>query len=259
MKGICLIHLGHGFGDALMLAHLTNIVNDNGFKAVFKRRYIVRGLVDVPLYNPVEHKGYRKIAQNAFSSLDITHDTPVILKFLEKISRITGNRIEFKPEIHNHIPVVFYDIPKTSSVDVIICSRTGKWTPYKVWPHFKELKKLLKKEGITYFDMHRGKALGIVLLNYVKRAKVYLGLDTGASHYVSRFANGKGLIIQSGYSLFRSWAYPYAYEEIVYDVPCSPCMINWKDMKRGVECQNNHECMNLITPREVLDRILNML
>lgn len=261
IEGINFIWTGRGFGNALILAHLTKIVNDNGIKAVFKEHKRVVGLVDVPLYDHEKHSGYFKHTYKMYTNLYETEDfLPCTLEYLKNVSELVGREMKFERSEHNYVPVIFYDMPETPIVDVVMWTRTGSWSPYRNWPYFEELKKLFNEEGITYIDARTEGVHSIELLNYVKRCKLYLGLDTGPSHYVSKFANWKTLIIQSGFSPFSFWAYAYEYDVINHDVPCQHCWINKEDMKRrGVVCQNEWSCITPITAEIVLEKVLRML
>ena len=90
---------------------------------------------------------------------------------------------------------------------------------------------------------------------------MYLGLDTGTSHYVSKFANGKALIIQAGFNLFNWWAYTYDYDMITAEVKCSlrPCFLNMKYIKKGEGCPYDVRCMKQITVKKVFYEVRKRL
>jgi hypothetical protein len=130
-----------------------------------------------------------------------------------------------------------------------------------MWPRLNRFKKILRQEGVSFIDLDRKGILGIECLNYVKKAKVYIGLDTGMSHYVSKFANGKTLALNGGFAAFDFWAYLYDYQCIeVPSVPCRPCYINKREIKSGERfCDKRNMCMREIEPglvfREVVKRL----
>ena len=162
----------------------------------------------------------------------------------------------------NYIPVKYYEIPEVRQVDVVFNKNTGPYTPYKKWPYFDELCKLFDQHKITHINLDRDwrETYGIKCLNYVRKAKVYLGLDTGMSHYVSRFANGKALIIQGGFNYFERWSWLYDYEAIqIEDMPCRPCRILKKDVKQGNKCPYDNRCMKEIDPQWVFDKVCERL
>ena len=127
---------------------------------------------------------------------------------------------------------------------------TGYWTVNKNYPYFPQLKELFEKKNITYIDLDEHKIRNVEALNYIKKCKVYLGLDTGMSNYASAFANGKGYILQSGFNSPNFWSI-YDYEYIMNLQPCSSCFLR-------KSCPNNNVCME-IPPEEVLNRIKNRL
>ena len=80
------------------------------------------------------------------------------------------------------------------------------------------------------------------------------------AHYVSRFANGKAMILNGGFVTFNFWANLYDYEHIhVEDVPCRPCYLNYLDVENGKGCEYNNRCMGEITVDMVLSRIRERL
>jgi hypothetical protein len=154
------------------------------------------------------------------------------------------------------VPVIYNDIQNVPTVDVVMCTQTGNWTPYRQWPYFDELKELFKKEDITYIDLNEEGIFSVKLLNYVNRCKLYLGLDTGTSHYVSQFANNKALIIQGGYVTFDFVFHAYHYDHIqIEEMPCSPCFINKNHIERNEGCEFNHKCMMNLSSEVVFEEV----
>lgn len=254
-KGFCLSwDGGEGFGEPLVASLMTNILNDNGVKAVFKVRKSVKNLVDCSLYNPdnEEHRTYQR-----FSWKYILSKEPIILQQIKQFEILTRKKLEIT---RGHIPVKFHDMPEIPSVDIAMCTESSTWTPYRNWPYFEKLKQLFDKEKISYVDLNAEKIYSIKCLNYIKKCKLYLGLETGMSHYVSRFANGKTLILQGGFSEFKFWAYLYNYSYLqINDIPCRPCFINRRDIKKSRDCKYNHRCMKEINAKQVFDKIIWLL
>lgn len=264
LKGICFRWPGTGFGNSLVLALLTKISNDNGINAVLYEHRTVRGLVDVPLYdwrNPEHNSYYHHTWTDGIKNTTDNKNCnePSLVQYIHDIERRTGKLIHLDPEEHSYIPVTFYDIPETPSVDITMCTKSGRWTPYRNWPYFKQLKQKFNEVGITYCDLHAEKKFNIECLNYVKKSKLYLGLDTGMSHYVSKFANGKALIIQSGFNPFDSWSYPYNYDRIKSIVPCCPCFLDKNEIQEGNKCIRDHICMTSVTVDKVFNKVLRWL
>lgn len=261
VNGIKFIWVGRGFGNALILAHLTKICNDNKIEAVFSDHRKTKGLVDVPLYNPEVHKNYFSHTwmgiRNTYKRKNC--DLPVIIQYVRNIEKLTGSKIKLSDD-HNYIPVTFHIIPDTPAFDVVMNTKTGPWAPYRDWPYFTELKKLFKADGISFIDLNANKIFDHKCLNYVKNAKLYLGLETGMSHYVSQFANGKALILQSGFCPFIYWAYPYDYNCLKVNIDCErrPCFINRDDISKGIRC-DSISCMKQMTAEMVFNAVKKRL
>ena len=242
---------GSGFGEQLMLARVVAILNDNGVKVFLKEKKKVAGLVDCPKLS----SGYK----SHFWYYDIKDRNPMVVQHIRHYEEVFGRRIEITRDC---IPTVFYDVD-TPTYDVVIHGSSGSWSSYRVWPYFDELEKMLEKNKVSFIRIDDrkkyGRIGGVKFLNYVKRAKLYLGLETGPSHYVSDIGRGKTLIIQSGFSDFDFWAYMYKFDHLKVDVPCSPCFLNKHDVYEGSGCQYNHRCMREISPQTVFNKIMEMI
>lgn len=254
--------MGKGFGNALILAHLTKILVDNGIDAVFNHKRKTRGLVDVPILDPNDNK--KRIVFNGVLSSDSktkVAEEPVMMYYIREFRKMTGKNIEFDRKRHNFVPVLFHEIDSTKRIDVALCTKTGTWTPYRDWLYFDELKEMLHSSGISYIDLNNPAILSNDCLNVVAKSKVYVGLDTGTSHYVSKFANRKGLIIQGGFNPFFYWAWQYEYEPIVTSVECPyrPCFINRYDIYNGIVCDQEVSCINKISVKQVFNKIVEKL
>jgi len=258
---VCLKWRGTGFGNALIMAHLTRILNDNGINAVYGGHFKTDGLVDVPLWTK-ENKNcfvyYKGFPSTYYVKV---YDEPVITMYLRDLSTIINVKLAFNRDIHNHVPIIYEDMPNIPYIDVVMNTKTGPWAPCRDWPHFSELKKLLDMENISYIDLNLENKMSIECLNYVNKSKLYLGLETGMSHYVSKYANGKTIILQGGFAPFYYWAYPYNYDYITATVTCKyrPCGMDRKMMLNGVNCLSNYACMSEITPEVVLEAILRRI
>jgi hypothetical protein len=252
---------GRGFGNPLMLAHLTKILVDNGIDAVFNHKRKTFGLVDVPILDQNDNKK-RIVFNGALPSNFKTKvaEEPAMMYYIRDFRRMTGKYIEFDRKRHNFVPVLFHETDSIKGADVALCTKTGKWAPYRDWPYFDELKDMLHSSGISYIDLNTPlRILSNDCLNVVAKSKVYVGLDTGTSHYVSKFANRKGLIIQGGFNPFFFWAWQYEYEPIVTSVECPyrPCFITKYDMYSGMVC--SAPCISGISVKQVFDRIVEKL
>jgi len=243
------------FGDCLLSGYLTAILRDNGIPAYNYSR--IRNLLDVPSLSEEMKQTHPNICWHPIQYAPRKDKGPFILQMIENFKIMTNISMDIKINI-NYIPVVYHDIPNVSSFDVTICSMSSGFSIYRHWPYFPELKRLLRKEGFSYFDLNENCVLDIELLNYVKKSRLYVGIDTGASHYVSQVANGKALILQSGHSNFRDWC-SYDFEEISFKTPCRRCFLNISDDNRNNGCKEYHVCMRNLYPEVVFKRIKDRL
>jgi hypothetical protein len=260
-SGICYKWGGSGFGNNLILAHVVKILNDNGINAVLHNHRRIDGLLDVPIYNPEIHKDYLFHNGQTPNSTKVKNiDEPFIMQHIRMAEDIFEKRIYFDREKHNHIPVLFKEVEGIQKVDVVLATKSSPWGPVRDWKYFKELKAELIKNNLTYIDLNESFIYGNDCLTYVKKCKVYVGVETGTSHYVSKFANGKGLIIQSGFAPFYVWAFPYDYKPIVANVDCvfRPCFLDKKRLEEGNTCPFNERCINNITVDMVMKEILKL-
>ncbi len=247
-----ILYSGRAFGDNLISVLFTAVLCDNGFDAVLNNPDVY-DLVDCQV--PCSSKAWRRTIfecrrQNR-TGLDTDKKYNIITDLIREFS--LKFNISKKIEIRrNHIPVRFQEIELVPACNVVMVTETGHWSPYRNWPYFNELKALLSKSKIDFFDLSENRIRNIEFLNYIKKAKVFVGLETGASHYASKFANGKSIIIQSGYCDFDYWAGLYDYEHIQHSVECSPC---W--LREG--CPYDHKCMKEIKPEYVFQKILKKL
>lgn len=237
----------NGFGDKLLAATFTLILNDHGIRAVLDDN-MIRDLVRCPIFRPGVDKDAIHYEFN-YSPENERYPGGIMRRALDKFAarfRLAPLQVTRKT-----VGVQYQDMPEVPSVDVVLCSRTGDWTPYRNWPYFQELKNALKERGISYCDLSEERTRGIECLNYISKSKLYLGLETGMSHYASSIAGGKALVIQSGYSTFDFWC-SYDYECIAHPVPCQPCFL-----RSG--CPHGHACMREITAESLVRRILARL
>ncbi len=247
-----ILYHGDAFGDNLISVFFTATLRDNGFDAILYNPDIAY-LADCPVTNVSNIWGWKtfECQRRNRPGLDTEKRFNIITDLIEEFSKkfnIT-QRIEVK---RNYIPVKFIEYDNIYAFDVVIVSASGYWSSYRNWPYFKELKELLKMYKIEFLDLSERKIRDILFLNYVKKAKVFLGLETGSSHFASMVANGKTIIIQSGYSDFEYWAGLYNYDHIHHKVECSPC---W--LRKG--CLFKHKCMKEIKPEYVFEKILEKL
>lgn len=240
---------GDAFGDNLFSAYLTNTLIENGYNAYLDNSRI-NELVDCPKFDSEKLEGQeidsfdciRRNKTGLQTNTEFNVFSDLIFEFRKKFNIKKDIQINL-----DHIPVRYKKLIDIPSYDVVIVSETGYWTPYRNWPFFKELKELFKKNSISYIDVSEEKIKNNLLLNYVDNSSLYLGLETGASHYVSKISNGKTLILQSGYTDFNYWAEMYDFDYLSTNLDCAPC---WK--REGCF---HHNCMNMLNVNFVFEEV----
>ncbi|MBM4043984.1 MAG: glycosyltransferase family 9 protein [Planctomycetes bacterium] len=234
------------FGDKIMAAQFTAILNDNGIIAVLDDVEACN-LVVCPKYDPQKHRHYTRYRFEYMWGQD--YRGGIMRTALDLFAR----HFQLTPLVvtRHAVATRYYDVPGVPSVDVALCTRTKNPSSYRNWPHFGALKAALRSHGITYCDLSEEHVRGMRCLNQIRKARLYVGLETGVSHLASSVAAGKGLIIQSGYCPFDYWC-PYGYEYIAHPVPCAPCF-------RSSGCPAGHACMRELGVWTVLNRILARL
>jgi len=243
VKPIVVYWKGRGFGDRLLAAFLARVLRDHGVEA-YRQNGHAYSLVDCPALDAQsEHTTYRFNYRHGGESM--------LADSLKELATLTGRHIGLT---RNSIPVYYVEIDGVAPVDVAICSRTGPFSNVRNWPYFDDLKVAFRKAGITYVDLNEvvrttGREADMLCLNYVKKSRLYLGLDTGISHFVSSLANGKALILQSGYSPFSWWCF-YGYDRLELDLECKPCWLRSVDT-----CPHGHRCMRQIGVEQVVHEV----
>lgn len=238
---IILIRRGK-FGDTLLAARLVQTLRNKGCDAYLRPGPYAR-LIDSSFLPGARLDGDVKIR------LRYDKSQPIFDQWINRIFLKTGIKID-RDEIVPYAPVINIDI-EVPSFDVVMASATSDFTPYRNWNGFTELKNLLTNSGFTWIDLSEKGIKNTLCINYVKKSKIYIGLESGVSHYVAEFAAGKGIVIQSGYSYSKYWG-PYGYRFIENNVSCSPCFLL-------TGCQNEHKCMNIpaITVLSEIKKVLS--
>jgi len=249
-----------GIGEPLVMGWVAAVLQDNGVLAYLEQRDRQKQWTPIDP-NIALNDRVPDITSKWYYINDHRDRTPAHLQYIRYWSQFYG-ALKVDWVKRNHVPVKYYDIP-VQKVDVALNTKTGKFTLYKWWPYFSELKQMLKKAKISFIDLDADwrETYGIRCLNYVKRASLYVGLDTGMAHYVSKFANGKALIINGGYVEFEYWSHPYDFEVLqIEDMPCRPCILHKNSRKfEGKVCEHNQRCMREISPAMVFNRIVERL
>lgn len=261
-SGIAYKWRGKGFGNNLILAHVVKILNDNEVPAALFNHRRIHGLLDVPIYDEKIHGHYmidHGVTPNTTKVKNV--DLPFVVQHLKRAEKWFGKRIYFDNRQHYYVPVKFQFMEQVPAVDVVICSASSDWGPYRDWPYFEELRFRFANEGITFKDLNQDKVYGVECLNYVQKCKLYLGLETGTSHYVSKFAAGKGLILQSGFSPYYVWGFAYDYDVMTAPVNCQfrPCFMDRERLHEGQNCPFDVGCMWDISCNSVFDEVVRRI
>lgn len=232
---------GNPIGDQLLASLFVHVLNDNNIESVFGE-LLYDYIIDCPvneetrdyiLYDFKYEHGKKSIIESG------------IEKFKKEFSITQDIKIN-----RSYIPVKFKYVENIPAYNVVIISKSGFWSPVRDWPYFSQLKEKLDKLNVTWIDLTERRIRNNDFLNYVSKSKVFVTLETGASHLASMVAKSEQtLVIQSGYSNSSFWNI-YNYDFISYDTDCKSCF------KRSCE---KHDCMKNISVDNVLQKIQTKL
>lgn len=230
-------------GDKLLASFFTHILNDNGISCFFENEH--KNIIDCSYEESNDFIPYEFIYQDEkFNSIIGV----AIEKFKKRFCIDTEIKI-----IRDFIPVKYKEIEDIPKVDVVMVTKSSDWAPVRDWPYFEDLKKLLQQKHISFIDITQQNIKNFEFLNYVKKCKVFVTLETGASHYASQFINkDNSLVIQSGYCDDSFWNF-YKYDVVKYDTNCKWCFTQHK------MCENDHKCMKEISVDVVFNKILQKI
>lgn len=245
---------GDALGDHMMAAHFVRTLLDHGIDAVYAADHH-RELVDVPLDRPGDGQDfYFDYTLNGDPVRPVFDKRRTIFEIVRD-SFVTKTKLATTLEIKTPwVPVTFVE-QKVSAVDVVLVTKSGVWSRWRDWPRFAELKDAMTKKRIRWIDATEQNVRSHELLNYVDRSKVFVGVETGASHYVSQYARTKGIIVQSGYSWSDYWS-PYGYKIVSKYTMCERC---FSHLKNGHQCNFDHACMAGIPASRVMGEIERFL
>lgn len=262
----------------MMAAFFTQLLNDNGFEAVYhvdnglKNGVNFCHLLDVPVGSTGEKFYFSYNTEHLpFDLADKSHiDTAI--RYFKNWSKCTKDLVIKTP----YVPVKFNIDPSVKPVDVVLVTDVGTYAIAKKWPYFDKLKKMLENNNISYVDINdfgNNWANNEELLNKVNNllytCKVFVGLDTGPTHYatgiLAKKPTRKNFIIQSGFNLFSHWASHYddLFQPIENKQTCAPCVLPnpslvyriAEGIKLNDRCEKKHACMTSILPEQVLEYI----
>ena len=207
-------------GDYMITAFFVRLLNDNGIQAFYSSQPYYE-LVAVPKTMAIDKSKLFLIdypsKEDEFDFGEDTSTVSIMQHMIRRFKQTFNINKDIKIKTH-YVPINFVDIPKIEGTDVAMVTQSGHWTPYRNWPYFEELKKELNNYNIKYIDISKENIKNQECLNWVKKSKLYLGLETGTSHLVSQVVNNS-LIIQSGYTHNNFWNF-YNYDYISHDVDC---------------------------------------
>jgi len=281
-KKIAVTLNNYRFGDQMMAAFFTQLLNDNGFNAVYhidngsKNNVNFCHLLDVPIGSAGDEFPFSYATKDLpFDLADKSHiDTTI--RYFKRWANYDGELIIKTP----YVPVKFQIDSFTPPVDVVLVTDVGSYAVTKKWPYFEELKKILEKNNISYVDLSdfgdnwtNNSELLNKVNNLLYKCKVFVGLDTGPTHYATGILSKKhqknNFIIQSGFNLFSQWSSHYKdlFQPIENKQPCAPCVlpnptnryVAPSGTKLPEKCESNHKCMKEITPKQVYEYIKNNL
>lgn len=247
-----------GLGDNCMSAIIADIMRAAGYNVFFYSKLkgfndLVRSVRVDRVFLEYDYVFFYDVARYSLPLQDLghTHYIDAFFEFNDLPLRYEGQQAD--------VVTAKFAIP---AVDVAMNTRCGEFSNKRAWPYFRDLKRLFENNGITYFDLdslpfaYCEPQISMKALSIVESASMYLGLDSGMSHYVACVAK-RGLIIQSGYSYFDNWCKYPQYEYIEIEIPCKPCWIS--EVNPGKCPLAENACMQLLDPECVLERVKQML
>lgn len=248
------VRKGNAFGDNLLSGWFCRILNDNGIEAHYHHESnfpTEQYVPDLVLKRPgVDYCPYEFTYVGAWDMNRLKPDLGFMEWLLDDFRRL--HRIERPIVRRNHyLPVVYRDNPAIKGVDVAMNTSSSQWVKHRDYPWFDAIKHSFDRTGIRWVDLDQQRIRGNDALNHVKKSTVYLGLETGMSHYVSSVANHP-LVIQSGFTNHRFWNH-YGYDVVEHRVHCAPCQLRYSP------CPHNHSCMNGLDPSIIVERVIRKL
>jgi GT2 family glycosyltransferase len=262
-----------GFGDYLMAGFFTKLLLDNGISATLDINNPFAAFIDVPIGSAAEKFTFYYNSEPLAESLMDT----VIRKFRSEFDFYGSLDIKTP-----YVPIKYKLDANITPVDVVLVTKCGPHSNVRNWPYFSELKKEFERLKISYvdinefgFDWANDSELTHQISNLIYNCKVFLGIETGASHFATGILaqkKGRGnFIIQSGYVPFSHWTRHYGdlFESIEIDVHCKGCLLLNTHSRRAPlsvggkqlpdYCKENHYCMRAITLEMVLSQVKTKL
>lgn len=253
-----------GFGDIMHTAMVTRVLRNAGYNAVFKcPEWLEPHKLFCPDLSIPAHKHTQVL--NLVCNYEFLYKTNPEWCIIEAGVRDTLRRIIPKEDYDKEaaridyskcFPIINYptkSVKKTN--DVLIISKCGGYSNVREYPHFNELKTSLKKNNISYIDANEQRLANYALLDALNDSKLFIGLETGPTMFLSQFLTRENsIVLSSGFVSFNYWGKYYNVDVVERSLPCAPCFI--KDVK---DCKYSHECMVEILPEFILDKIKTKL
>lgn len=272
-------------GDHLLAGFFTKLLIDNGIQAQYGiTKDSFHNILDLPCGTGGEEFifDYSHHENNKPAFFCDPRDSNLMDLPIRRFKEAFGYSNEFKI-VTPYVPIKFSLDEGVPPVDVVLVTQCGSFAPVRDWPHFSELKTLLKKEGISFVDINElaydwtnNPDLVNKVNNWIFKCRVFIGLETGASHYATGILHKKprltgNFIIQSGFIALNFWAGQYGgiYTQLQGDVNCAPCYcgdplykffsfnLQTGKVDRNIiaKCDNNHRCMRGVEANTVLNLI----
>jgi ADP-heptose:LPS heptosyltransferase len=264
----------------MMAAFFTQLLNDNNFDAVYhldnakSSNISYSHLLDVRLGTEGEVFNFTYATDTTPFDLSDKSHIDTAIKYFKKWANYESELTIKTP----YVPIKFKIDPSIESVDVVLVTNVGPYATTKNWPYFKELKQMLKENNISFADLNdfgntwtNDPELLNKINNLLYKCKVFVGLDTGPTHYATgiliKKITRKNFIIQSGFNLFSHWSSHYGdlFQPIENKQSCAPCVLPNTTQSFKIpegtnlpkRCNKSHACMNSILPQQVFQYIKN--
>ncbi len=249
-----------GLGDNCMGSIIADMMREHGYDIYFytKLRNFEKLVHNIKRQNGI----FLESDYFIYSYTDPKYSIPLselrMTNFIDAFFKFNGLSIRFDGR---GADVIFIPLLE-NRYKVVLNTRCSNFSEKRLWPFFSDLKLLLKKEKISFIDLddtiqlsYNDQLSSFYILNLVRNSDLYIGLDSGMSHYVAKMVN-LAYIIQSGHSFFENWCKYSRYEYIALDVPCRPCWVNEENL---ADCTIQDKCMQDIYPEIVFENIRQLL
>jgi len=247
-----------GLGDTCMGAIIAEIMRENGIEIYFYTKLfgaerLVRNVRRWRVFLNIDYTFFYDVPQFSLPlcRLGEMHFIDAFFRFNDLPFHYDGRPAD--------VLFLARDVPH---YDVVLNTRSSDFASVRTWPYFDQLKALLTKHNISFFDLDTlpfsfaDPEPSLRALDLVAKSRLYVGLDSGLSHYVAKVVN-HGLFLQSGHSHFSNWnKYPRCYSTAA-SVACAPC---WQSEMIDVRCPGEcQHCIRSLSVSSVFEAITVIL